>query len=299
MNFVYINQHVLNNLLYILSSIFIFYFIYDSGRYLKKYKKLLIILCTSIPLILCMRYPIYMDENCIHDLRQIPVIIGTLYGGFPVGITLFAILLITRFSFYGFSMLTIVVYGTMFIITAFASAKFNTYNRKIKVTYAMFLTFFLAIFTTVMVLTLSDFEVNNLYIIYFIILPTILMLFVVYFNEVLKDALCMRSKLIKMEKMEIVSQLAASISHEVRNPLTVVKGFTQLLKTPNLTPESRDEYIKHILEELHRAQGIIDDYLTFAKPASEKLDEISVEQELNRVINMILPLCNMNTIHIT
>lgn len=39
MNFVYINQHVLNNLLYILSSIFIFYFIYDSGRYLKKYKK--------------------------------------------------------------------------------------------------------------------------------------------------------------------------------------------------------------------------------------------------------------------
>ena len=31
-------------------------------------------------------------------------------------------------------------------------------------------------------------------------------------------------------KMEIVSQLAASISHEVRNPLTVVKGFTQLLK---------------------------------------------------------------------
>ncbi|MCC2338922.1 sensor histidine kinase [Bacillus tropicus] len=296
MNFVYINQHVLNNLLYILSSIFIFYFIYDSGRYVKKYKKLLIILCTSIPLILCMRYPIYMDESCIHDLRQIPVIIGTLYGGFPVGITLFAILLIIRFSFYGFSMLTMLVYGIMFIITAFASAKFNTYNRKIKVAFSMFLTFFLAIFTTVIVLTLSDFEVNNLYIIYFIILPTTLMLFIVYINEVIKDAVCMRSKLIKME---IVSQLAASISHEVRNPLTVVKGFTQLLKTSNLTPESRDKYIDHILEELNRAQEIIDDYLTFAKPAPEKLDHISVEQELNRVINMIVPLCNMNTVHIT
>ncbi|MBE5106628.1 sensor histidine kinase [Bacillus thuringiensis] len=299
MNFVYINQNVLNNLLYILSSIFVFYFIYDSGRYLKKYKKLLIILCTSIPLILCMRYPIYMDENYIHDLRQIPVIIGTLYGGFPVGIILCTILLITRFLFYGFNMLTVFVYGIMFIITAFVSAKFNTYNRKIKVASAMFLTFFLAIFTTVIVLTLSDFEVNNLYIIYFILLPTTLMLFIVYFNEVLKDAVLMRSKLIKMEKMEIVSQLAASISHEVRNPLTVVKGFTQLLKTPNLTPESRDEYIEHILEELNRAEEIIDDYLTFAKPAPEKLDHISVEQELNRVINMILPLCNMSTIHIT
>ncbi|MGE7881729.1 LytS/YhcK type 5TM receptor domain-containing protein [Bacillus sp. NPDC094077] len=299
MNFVYINQNVLNNLLYILSSIFVFYFIYDSGRHLKKYKNLLIILCTSIPLILCMRYPIYMDGNYIHDLRQIPVIIGTLYGGFPVGIILFTILLITRFLFYGFNVLTVIVYGIMFIITAFASAKFNTYNRKIKVVSAMFLTFFLAIFTTVIVLTLSDFEVNNLYIIYFILLPTTLMLFIVYFNEVLKDAVFMRSKLIKMEKMEIVSQLAASISHEVRNPLTVIKGFTQLLKTPNLTPESRNEYIEHILEELNRAQEIIDDYLTFAKPAPEKLDHISVEQELNRVINMILPLCNMNTIHIT
>ncbi|HDR7795582.1 TPA: sensor histidine kinase [Bacillus luti] len=299
MDFVYINQNVLNNLLYILSSIFVFYFIYDSGHYLKKYKKLLIIICTSIPLILCMRYPIYIDETCIHDLRQIPVIIGTLYGGFPVGIILLAILLITRFLFYGFNMLTVIVYGIIFIVTALASAKFNTYIRKVKVASAMFLTFFLAIFTTLVVLTLSDFEVNNLYIIYFIFLPTILMLFIVYFNEVLKDAIFMRSKLIKMEKMEIVSQLAASISHEVRNPLTVVKGFTQLLKTPNLNPESRDKYIEHILEELNRAQEIIDDYLTFAKPASEKLDHISVEQELNRVINMILPLCNMNTIHIT
>ena len=62
------------------------------------------------------------------------------------------------------------------------------------------------------------------------VLPTTLMLFIVYINEVIKDAVLMRSKLIKMEKMEIVSQLAASISHEVRNPLTVVKGFTQLLK---------------------------------------------------------------------
>lgn len=141
MNFVYINQNVLNNLLYILSSIFVFYFIYDSGRYLKKYRKLLITVCTIIPLILCMRYPIYMDENCIHDLRQIPVLIGTLYGGFPVGIILLTILLITRFAFYGFNMLTVIVYGTMFIITAFASAKFNTYNRKNKVASAMFLTF--------------------------------------------------------------------------------------------------------------------------------------------------------------
>ncbi len=241
-----------------------------------------------------------MDESCIHDLRQIPVIIGTLYGGFPVGIILFTILLITRVLFYGFNMLTVIVYGTMFIITAFASTKFNAYNRKVKVAFAMFLTFFLAIFTTVIVLTLSEFEVNNLYIIYFILLPTTLMLFIVYFNEVLKRCSIYALKInSKWKRWRSLVNLLLVYRTIVRNPLTVVKGFTQLLKTPNLSPESRDEYIEHILEELNRAQEIIDDYLTFAKPAPEKLDHISIDQELNRAINMILPLCNMNTIHIT
>ncbi|PEP50971.1 two-component sensor histidine kinase, partial [Bacillus pseudomycoides] len=45
MNFVYINQNVLNNLLYILSSIFVFYFIYNNEIFFKNYKKILIIIC--------------------------------------------------------------------------------------------------------------------------------------------------------------------------------------------------------------------------------------------------------------
>ncbi|MBO1580682.1 HAMP domain-containing sensor histidine kinase [Bacillus sp. XF8] len=299
MNFVYINQNVLNNLLYILSSVFVFYFIYNNGMFLKKYKKILIIICTSVPLILCMKYPIYIDENCVHDLRQIPFLIGTLYGGLPVGIALLTIMLLIRFIFYGVNFLTVIVYITMLIFTAFSSSKFNQLNRKKKLIMSMTLPFILALITTFIVVILSDFPVTKSYIIYFILLPPIVMLFVVYMNEILRDAVLMRSKLVKMEKMEIVSQLAASISHEVRNPLTVVKGFTQLLKTPDLSQESREQYIEHILGELNRAQVIIDDYLTFAKPASQKLDTIVIDQELKRVISMMMPLCNMNSINIS
>ncbi|MBY0599450.1 sensor histidine kinase [Bacillus bingmayongensis] len=299
MNFIYINQNVLNNLLYILSSVFVFYFIYNNGMFLKKYKKILIIICTSVPLILCMKYPIYIDENCVHDLRQIPFLIGTLYGGLPVGIALLTIMLLIRFIFYGVNFLTVIVYITMLIFTAFSSSKFNQLNRKKKLIMSMTLPFILALITTYIVVILSDFPVTKSYIIYFILLPPIVMLFVVYMNEILRDAVLMRSKLVKMEKMEIVSQLAASISHEVRNPLTVVKGFTQLLKTPDLSQESREQYIEHILGELNRAQVIIDDYLTFAKPASQKLDTIVIDQELKRVISMMMPLCNMNSINIS
>jgi len=299
MNFVYINQNVLNNLLYILSSIFVFYFIYNNEIFFKNYKKILIIICTSIPLILCMKFPIYIDENCIHDLRQIPFLIGTLYGGLPVGIALLSIMLLIRFVFYGVNFLTVIVYITMLIFTAYSSSKFNQLNRRKKLIMSMTLPFFLALLTTFIAVVLSDFPITNSYITYFILLPPIVMLFVVYINEVLRDAVIMRSKLVKMEKMEIVSQLAASISHEVRNPLTVVKGFTQLLKTPDLPQESREQYIEHILGELNRAQVIIDDYLTFAKPASQKVDNIVIDQELKRIISMMMPLCNMNSINVS
>ncbi|MCX2824925.1 two-component sensor histidine kinase [Bacillus pseudomycoides] len=299
MNFVYINQNVLNNLLYILSSIFVFYFIYNNEIFFKNYKKILIIMCTSIPLILCMKFPIYIDENCVHDLRQIPFLIGTLYGGLPVGIALLSIMLLIRFVFYGVNFLTVIVYITMLIFTAYSSSKFNQLNRRKKLIMSMTLPFFLALLTTFIAVVLSDFPITNSYITYFILLPPIVMLFVVYINEVLRDAVIMRSKLVKMEKMEIVSQLAASISHEVRNPLTVVKGFTQLLKTPDLPQESREQYIEHILGELNRAQVIIDDYLTFAKPASQKVDNIVIDQELKRIISMMMPLCNMNSINVS
>ncbi|WP_243522196.1 HAMP domain-containing sensor histidine kinase [Bacillus pseudomycoides] len=299
MNFLYINQNVLNNLLYILSSVFVFYFIYDNGKFFKKYKKTLIVICTSIPLILCMKYPIYIDENCVHDLRQIPFFIGTLYGGLPVGIALLTIMLLIRFVFYGVNFLTVIVYIIMLIFTALSSSKFNQLSRRKKLMMSMILPFLLALLTTFVVVILSDFPVTQSYINFFIILPPIIMLFVVYMNEVLRDAVMMRSKLVKMEKMEIVSQLAASISHEVRNPLTVVKGFTQLLKTPDLPQESREQYIEHILGELNRAQVIIDDYLTFAKPAPQKVDNIIIDQELKRVISMMMPLCNMNSINVS
>ncbi|HDR8072384.1 TPA: HAMP domain-containing histidine kinase [Bacillus cereus] len=296
MSFIYINQNVLNNLLYIFSSIFVFYFIYDNGLFLKKYKKILMVICTGIPLILCMNFPIYIDKYHIHDLRQIPILIGTLYGGLQVGITLLMMMLLFRFGFYGFDFLTIVVYVIILIIAAVSSSKFNRLNRRNKLIMSIIFSFCLALLTTFIIVILSDFPITGSYIIYFVLLPPIVMLFVVYVNEVLRDAVLMRAKLVKIEKMEIVSQLAASISHEVKNPLTVVKGFTQLLKTSNLSKESQEQYIELILGELNRALIIIDDYLTFAKPASQKVDNITIDQELKRVISMMMPLCNKNSV---
>jgi two-component system, sporulation sensor kinase B len=298
----YINHNVLNNLFYILVSIFVFYFVYDHVRFFQKYRRyqqLLMIVCLSVSLILCMKFPIYIAPDCVHDLRQIPFLIGTLYGGGAVGFSLLVILLFVRFVLYGYNFITVVVYATMFIITAFYSPMFDKLNQKKKLVMSMLLTFFLAILSAFIAIIIADFKVTESYLVDFILVPPIGILFVVYIIETLKDAIIMRSKLIKVEKMEIVSQLAASISHEIRNPLTVVKGFMQLLKTPDLSNELRDKYIHIALEELDRARLIIDDYLTFAKPAPQKIEKILVDQELRKVIDMVRPMANMNSVRIS
>jgi two-component system, sporulation sensor kinase B len=300
MNFIYINQNILDNLFYILVSILIYYILLDHGKRLNQYRKTLITACMSIPIILCMKFPIYIDEYCVHDLRQIPFIIGTLYGGWPVGAALLVIILTVRFAFYGFNLLTLIVYIVIFIITALFSSKFKNFNRKNKLNSSILLILFLGILTTFISLVMSDyFRITEAYVFYFIILPPFIIVLAVYIMEILKDAILIRTQMVRLEKMEIVSQLAASISHEVRNPLTVVKGFVQLLKAPDLSQEVKEQYIEHVVRELNSAESIISEYLAFAKPAIEKVDNILINREIGYVIEMIKPLANMNLVNIS
>ena len=300
MDFIYINHNILDNLFYILVSILIYFALFDYGKRLNQYRKALITVCMSFSIILSMKFPIYIDEYCVHDLRQIPFIIGTLYGGWPVGTALLVILLTSRFVMYGFNLLTVVVYIVIFIITALFSAKFNTFNRKNKLNSSVLLILFLSILTSFISLVMSDvFQITEAYVFYFILLPPFVIALAVYIIEILKDAILIRTQMVRLEKMEVVSQLAASISHEVRNPLTVVKGFVQLLKAPDLSQEVKEQYIQHVVRELDRAESIINEYLAFAKPTMEKVDTILVNRELGYVIEMLKPLANMNLVHIS
>lgn len=300
MGFVYINYNVLDNLFYILVSVFVYFIVIDHSKRMKQYQKVLLTACMSVPIILCMKFPIYIDEYCVHDLRQIPLFIGTLYGGWPVGAVLLFVSLIGRFYLYGFNFLTLIVYLVIFIATALFAKKFNGFKRKGKMVSSSLLSFVVGVITSLIAVSISNsFQITEAYVFYFIILPPIIMFSLVYLSEILQDAINIKPKMVKLEKMEVVSQLAASISHEVRNPLTVVRGFIDLLKDSNLSQDKRDEYIEHINRELQSAETIISDYLAFAKPATEQIDMIFVDREINSILQMIKPWANMNGVHIS
>ncbi|MBP1990278.1 sensor histidine kinase [Paenibacillus eucommiae] len=95
------------------------------------------------------------------------------------------------------------------------------------------------------------------------------------------------------EKMEIISELAASVAHEVRNPLQVTRGFLQLLIEKGNEDDKGKKYMALAVEELDRAANIITDFLTFAKPQIEDVTVLDIGAELHQIEGMILPMVRL------
>jgi two-component system sporulation sensor kinase B len=104
-------------------------------------------------------------------------------------------------------------------------------------------------------------------------------------NELIIERTLMKQEIEKAEKLNTMGELAASIAHEVRNPLTVVKGFLQLMQKDD--KDHHFSYIPLVLSELGRAEVIINDYLNFAKPEFKKLERFSLSQILSEVCMLL------------
>lgn len=93
----------------------------------------------------------------------------------------------------------------------------------------------------------------------------------------------MKDAAILSEHLATIGQLAAGIAHEIRNPLTTVKGFIQLIQ-PHLVEIGKEEYALIALEEIDRANEIIYEFLNAAKPQQNKKQSISVDKLIKDIV---------------
>ena len=89
----------------------------------------------------------------------------------------------------------------------------------------------------------------------------------------------------RLERLNLIGQLAAGISHEIRNPLTTVKGFLQLMGSKSKYAQDK-EYMDLMISEIDRANSIITDFLSLAKSNSENI----LSGNINDVINKVFPM---------
>lgn len=95
-------------------------------------------------------------------------------------------------------------------------------------------------------------------------------------QEILKAA-------IKVNHQNNIKDLAAGMAHEIRNPLTAVRGFLQLLK-PDLKSFGKEHYADIALSEINRANEIIYEFLNTAKPNMDPIENTSLTKVVHEIM---------------
>jgi len=105
-----------------------------------------------------------------------------------------------------------------------------------------------------------------------------------HINELLERT---RDELALQARMAGVGRLAAGVAHEIGNPLSAVTGFVDLLRGDDLDPETRDDLLRRVSDELGRAHTIVRDLLDYARPAAEELEDVDVPAVVQAAREMV------------
>lgn len=89
---------------------------------------------------------------------------------------------------------------------------------------------------------------------------------------------------IRMEKLNLIGQLAAGMAHEVRNPLTTIKGFLQISKNNQYNIEP---WYQMIMDEIRRMNELTVDFLQFSKPQASQFRIEPIHDCIQRVIHLM------------
>ncbi len=297
-------ESLLLNVLFTILPLYIYQiFILNRNIDHRKHKKLVMVIVLSITIILCLSFPVNFFEGFTFDLRQVPFIIGSLYGGYIVGIPLFLVIVIYRFLNGGEG-----VYVNLYVVSLIVIfvPLMKAYYLLLKLKFKILLNTGISIICSLLIVFSTNLFIHMNFSIYsmnivslnYIFIQAAAIALLTYLIENLKESLILQQKIQEAERLHLVSQFAASVSHEVRNPLTVTKGFLQLLQGKNIPDEKKNNYLKLALSELKRAEEIITDYLSFAKPKIKSETIGNIAEDVKEVINILLPYAIMNQVQI-
>jgi signal transduction histidine kinase len=94
------------------------------------------------------------------------------------------------------------------------------------------------------------------------------------------------------------SKLAAGLAHEIRNPLTTIKGFIQLLM-PEFQNLGKSEFADVALEEINRANGLLSEFLSIFKTGSSGKNKISLNSLSKTICNLFASEALLKEIELT
>ncbi|WP_282941643.1 ATP-binding protein [Paenibacillus sp. RC67] len=90
--------------------------------------------------------------------------------------------------------------------------------------------------------------------------------------------------MLRSEKLRVVGELASGMAHEIRNPLTTIKGFLQISKSDNFNIKP---WYDLIMDEITRMSMLTAEFLQFSKPHATQFKVHSIKDCIQRVISLL------------
>lgn len=257
----------------------------------------------AIAALCCMLFPVIPHPGYVFDLRLVPLLMGILYGGFRASLLIISAVYLYSWHIGGVGFVVVALTYPAAIIAGFLlAARFKLGERRRKLASSSLLAILSALLVnTVVALTLSEPFLTNPHLPVFaayVILHGVTMWIAVYLIENMREKAALRFEIQQAEKLRIMGQLAASIAHEVRNPMTVVRGFLQLLQSDQIPSDKRQMFLKLGIEELDRSESIISNYLAFARPQSSRIEAVDAAERVEHAAGIISSYATLRNVEI-
>lgn len=289
-------KDILLQLLFALTP-FVVYNVYYRNLEVNYSRKFIIFTCSFV-LLLSMTFASSVQEGLIFDVRYVIIFFGILFGGLTTGFILLVEFIIYRIYLGGSGIWdAMIILAVTFPLSIFLKSLYHNARKKYWITFIAGISFSL-IPIIVLYITKPDYILSNITF-YFLVMPVHnclgVWLLITLFNKSVTDKE-LYLKFIQNEKVEAINQVAASLAHEVRNPLTTVLGFLKLIRSNKLNWEKTERFIDISIEEIHRTEQILSEYLSISKPLGTFQQHIDLVGQLNTVVEVMTPYANMNNV---
>mgnify|MGYP000566121135 CR=1 FL=1 len=263
----------------------------------RNYSRRFITITCMISLFLSMTFAFSVKSGIMFDVRYIIMYFGLIFGGLQTGFILLAEFLIYRIYLGGEGrIIAMIIISITFPLSVIFYLIYKATRRITLVTVIACITLSIVPFVCMYLYSeryMTDYLIYNILAI--LIQNLCIWLLVTLFNKSVSDKE-LYINYIEQEKFHTISHIAASLAHEVRNPLTTVKGFLQLIREQLPHDKKLTGYIDISMDEVQRTESILSEYLSISKPLIQHHEQVNLAEEIQIVINMMTPYANMNKV---
>jgi two-component system NtrC family sensor kinase len=97
----------------------------------------------------------------------------------------------------------------------------------------------------------------------------------------------LQAQLMQSERMAATGELAAQIAHEINNPLGIIKNYVGIAKMLMPEEDPNRENLQIVDQEINRIAGIVRRLLKFARPGTEELQSVQINQVLEELLALL------------